>query len=153
MGKAGKKITKKPALRAGLKTASHVPEATEANKKMLIQALAKGLAPGCAAALIGVGRSTAYAWKRDDSEFAAQWDLAVQSSLDRLEFRSESQRAFWPPVVSGAPEPLRQVQERRSQRASPRQGLLFWRCSGPAPHPGACAARAAFRWHKGQPRP
>jgi hypothetical protein len=22
--------------------------------------------------------------------------------------------------------------------------LLFWRCSGPAPHSGACAARAAF---------
>ncbi len=62
-----------------------MPAATEGNKKLLIQALAKGLAPGCAAALIGVGRSTAYNWKRDDAEFSAQWEEAVQTSLDRLE--------------------------------------------------------------------
>lgn len=81
MGRAKKKPT---ALRA-VKQASHVPAATEGNKQLLIQALAKGLAPGCAAALIGVGRSTAYAWKREDEEFSTRWDEAVQTSLDRLE--------------------------------------------------------------------
>jgi hypothetical protein len=50
-----------------------------------LKALANGLAPGCAAAEIGVGRSTVYNWKRDDQEFATQWEEAVQTSLDRLE--------------------------------------------------------------------
>ena len=46
------------------------------NKKKFLAALAAGLAPGCAAKEIEISRSTAYNWKRDDSEFAAQWEEA-----------------------------------------------------------------------------
>ena len=34
---------------------------------------------------IEISRSTAYNRKRDDEEFAAQWEEAVETSLDRLE--------------------------------------------------------------------
>ena len=67
------------------KSASHDAVAMATNKKKFLAALAAGMAPGCAATEIEINRSTAYKWKRDDDEFAAQWEEAVQTSLDRLE--------------------------------------------------------------------
>jgi hypothetical protein len=60
------------------KQASHDAAAMAGNKKKFLAALLAGLSPGCAAAEIEIGRSTAYNWKRDDSEFAAQWAVPTQ---------------------------------------------------------------------------
>ena len=34
---------------------------------------------------IGIGRSTAFAWKKDDPEFSAKWDEARETAWDKLE--------------------------------------------------------------------
>jgi hypothetical protein len=34
---------------------------------------------------IGVGRSAIYAWRREDSDFAAEWDAAINAVVDRVE--------------------------------------------------------------------
>ena len=49
------------------------------------QSAVKGKAPGCAAEIADIARSTAYVWKADDAAFAALWVEAVECSLDRLE--------------------------------------------------------------------
>jgi hypothetical protein len=58
---------------------------TAAKKELFIKALAAGNAPGCAATACDVARSTAYEWKKTDAAFSAEWDNAVETSLDRLE--------------------------------------------------------------------
>jgi hypothetical protein len=67
--------------------ASPSPEATKANKALVIIALAGGMSPAEAAEKVKVGRSTIYDWKKDDPQFSAQWDNAVQTSFDRVEGR------------------------------------------------------------------
>ena len=44
-----------------------------------------GRSPGAAAEAIKIARSTAYAWKKEDQDFDAQWVDAVETSLDKLE--------------------------------------------------------------------
>ena len=39
----------------------------------------------CAAVSIGVSRSTAYGWKKEDAKFSVQWEDAVETALDRVE--------------------------------------------------------------------
>jgi hypothetical protein len=34
---------------------------------------------------VGVGRSAMYAWRREDSDFAAEWDAAITAVVDRVE--------------------------------------------------------------------
>jgi hypothetical protein len=64
---------------------SPTPTATKAKKELFIKALAAGDAPGCAAAVVDIARSTAYEWKKQDAAFSAEWDNAVETSLDKLE--------------------------------------------------------------------
>jgi hypothetical protein len=72
------------------KTAGHTAEATAANKAAMISALSLGMGPGEAAEAIGIGRSTAFAWKKDDPEFSAKWDEARETAWDKLEGRMYS---------------------------------------------------------------
>jgi hypothetical protein len=64
---------------------SPTPSSTKAKKKAFIKRLAAGDAPGTAAQAIGAARSTAYDWKKNDARFAADWENAVETSLDNLE--------------------------------------------------------------------
>jgi hypothetical protein len=65
--------------------ASRKKEAPKANKARFVEALLKGVAPGEAAEAIGIPRSTAYSWKKDDPAFSMNWDDAVETSLDKVE--------------------------------------------------------------------
>lgn len=58
---------------------------TPKNRAAFIAALREGwsIAGACNAA--GFGTSAAYDWRHDDSEFAAEWDAAVDEGTDRLE--------------------------------------------------------------------
>jgi hypothetical protein len=61
------------------------PAAHDAYKQRLLKALAKGKSPAWAAEDAGIGRSTAWLWRKNDPEFAAAWDEAVAEGVDRLE--------------------------------------------------------------------
>jgi hypothetical protein len=61
------------------------PLDTAENKQKFLAALAIGNAPNRAAKVAGVDRSTAFKWKKSDSEFEALWDAAVDASLDDVE--------------------------------------------------------------------
>jgi Homeodomain-like domain-containing protein len=66
----------------------HVPSTptdTALRKKAMVKLLAAGVAPGDAAEKVGISRSTGYNWKTEDKAFSAQWDNAVETSLDKLE--------------------------------------------------------------------
>lgn len=67
------------------KHSTPTPAETKAKKRLFLEALATGRAPGCAAEAVGIARSTAYAWKTEDAGFAASWVEAVERSLDRLQ--------------------------------------------------------------------
>ena len=68
--------------------AGHSSEATAENKKAMLQALGMGMGPGPAANAVGIGRSTAFTWKKEDPEFSAKWDEARETAWDRLEDRA-----------------------------------------------------------------
>ena len=53
-----------------------------------------------AARAANFGRSAAYVWRREDSDFAAAWDDAEQEAADRLE------REAWRRAVEGVDEPI-----------------------------------------------
>jgi hypothetical protein len=59
--------------------------AHDAYKQLVVKALAKGKSPAWAAEEAGIGRSTAWLWRKNDPEFAAAWDEAVTEGVDRLE--------------------------------------------------------------------
>ena len=65
--------------------APHTVEAMAAGKELMVTALAKGMGPGDAAEMLGLGRSTVYKWKGEDVEFSMKWEEAVETSLDKLE--------------------------------------------------------------------
>jgi len=46
-----------------------------------------------AACQAGLGRSAAYAWRDGDSDFADEWDEAVECGTERLEDGSHAPRA------------------------------------------------------------
>jgi hypothetical protein len=54
-------------------------------KERFLKQLALGRSPGVAARNVGIARSTAYGWKKEDQEFDAAWVDAVETALDRLE--------------------------------------------------------------------
>jgi hypothetical protein len=61
------------------------PAAHDAYKQLLLKALAKSKSPAWAAEEAGIGRSTAWLWRKNDPEFAATWNEAVTEGVDRLE--------------------------------------------------------------------
>ena len=60
---------------------SRNPASKPVYERRLLEALARGMSPARAAKVAGVGRSTAYPWRREDPEFAAKWDEAVAGEL------------------------------------------------------------------------
>lgn len=50
----------------------------------------------------GISRQTAYDWRRDDDEFAASWDRALEDHLDTIE------EALYERAVKGLDEPVYQ---------------------------------------------
>jgi len=54
-------------------------------KERFLKQLALGCSPGAAARVVGIARSTAYGWKKEDQEFDAAWVDAVETALDLLE--------------------------------------------------------------------
>src|ERR1700691_189551 len=65
-----------------------------------LDALANGLSATGAATAAGIGRRTAYDWRKADPDFAAAWDLAVESGTDILEDEG------WRRAVKGNVEPV-----------------------------------------------
>jgi hypothetical protein len=65
-----------------------------------LDALANGLSATGAANAAGIGRRTAYDWRKADPDFAAAWDLAVESGTDILEDEG------WRRAVKGNVEPV-----------------------------------------------
>lgn len=65
-----------------------------------MEALAGGASVTAAAAAAGVGRATAYEWRQEDQDFAAEWDAAVEAGTDKLEDEA------WRRAVDGVDEPL-----------------------------------------------
>ncbi len=49
-------------------------------KRRFLDALARGLSVGCAARAAGIRRSTAYAWRQRDPQFAAAWVEALETA-------------------------------------------------------------------------
>jgi Beta-ketoacyl synthase, N-terminal domain len=64
---------------------SRNPASKPAYERKMLEALARGMSPARAAKVAGVGRSTAYLWRREDPEFAQKWDDAVADGIDLLE--------------------------------------------------------------------
>ena len=60
---------------------SHAQKTIAAYNKFFLEKLEKGIPPRYAAKLAKIARSTIYNWKRDDAEFAAAWDDAIQTSV------------------------------------------------------------------------
>ncbi len=54
-------------------------------KRQFIAALQKGGTVYHATQASRIGRRTVYTWRRDDAEFAAEWDDAVETVVDQLE--------------------------------------------------------------------
>ena len=52
---------------------------------VFIAELAKGASPTAAAVVAGIGRRTAFDWRRDDEVFAQRWAEAVDQGVDLLE--------------------------------------------------------------------
>jgi hypothetical protein len=64
---------------------ARTPEAVAKYKARFLKQLALGQSPGVAARNVGIARSTAYGWKKEDQEFDAAWVDAVETALDALE--------------------------------------------------------------------
>jgi hypothetical protein len=69
----------------GAQRISRNPASKPKYQRRMLEALASGLSPARAAKAAGVGRSTAYLWRRQDPEFARKWDEAVVEGIDLLE--------------------------------------------------------------------
>jgi hypothetical protein len=73
------------AMRKHKEHVARTPEAVAKYKERFLQQLALGRSPGVAARNVGIARSTAYGWKKEDQEFDAAWVDAVETALDGLE--------------------------------------------------------------------
>jgi hypothetical protein len=81
-------MRKRQKLKTQRKHKEHVartPEAVAKFKECFLKQLALGRSPGVAARVVGIARSTAYGWKKEDQEFDAAWVDAVETGLDMLE--------------------------------------------------------------------
>ena len=73
------------AMRKHKEHVARTPEAVAKYKERFLQQLALGRSPGVAARNVGIARSTAYGWKKEDQGFDAAWVDAVETALDALE--------------------------------------------------------------------
>ena len=67
--------------------------ATPEQKKAFCAALADSCNVGRAAAAIGVSRSIVFKWRKEDPEFAAMWESALEVGVTALEGEAH-RRAF-----------------------------------------------------------
>ena len=58
---------------------------TARQREEFLAALGNGRSVSTAARAAHMGRSAVYAWRRDDPEFAADWDDAIEMGTDALE--------------------------------------------------------------------
>jgi hypothetical protein len=58
---------------------------TPKRRRLLLEALASGKRVELAAHAAGVSRRTAFAWKAEDPELAAEWDVAYDAATDLVE--------------------------------------------------------------------
>src|SRR4051812_9089120 len=61
------------------------PKRTAATAKTFIEKLSRGLTIGSAARAAGISRQTAYVWREEDPQFAADWDAAIEDGTDAAE--------------------------------------------------------------------
>ena len=59
--------------------------ATPKKRKAFLKCLANGDSVQNSANVAGVARGTVYRWRQEDESFAADWDMALDSGVDRLE--------------------------------------------------------------------
>ncbi len=64
---------------------SHRPEARAAYKTRFLAKLEKGNSPRIAAELCNISHTAIYAWRKDDADFLAAWEEAIQTGVDRVE--------------------------------------------------------------------
>ncbi|NBB81653.1 MAG: terminase [Verrucomicrobia bacterium] len=60
-------------------------ENTPKKREAFLSCLENGDSVQNAANVAGVARGTVYRWRKEDEEFAAAWDMALDSGIDRLE--------------------------------------------------------------------
>jgi Bacteriophage Sf6, terminase small subunit-like len=58
---------------------------TPNKRKAFLKVLAQGRSVAAAAKAAGMGRTAAFAWKRDDAQFAAEWEDAYDAGTDAFE--------------------------------------------------------------------
>lgn len=58
---------------------------TPTQRESFIEALSRSANIRASAAAAGISRDTAYRWKREDPEFSAAWDTALEDAIDTLE--------------------------------------------------------------------
>lgn len=57
-------------------------------RRLFLEAIAKGLSVSSACRAAGVGRATPYRWRKGNKVFARAWDEAEQDGVDKLEDRA-----------------------------------------------------------------
>lgn len=62
-----------------------MPRSREGKKARFLSALRNGSQVSEAASYAGLSRSTVYAWRGDDDDFAEEWDKAQEASHERLQ--------------------------------------------------------------------
>ncbi len=73
---------------------------TPKKREAFLSVLAGGGSVTLASATAGIGRQRVYEWRQDDSDFATEWDVAVEAGTDVLE--DEARRR----AVEGVEEPV-----------------------------------------------
>src|SRR5829696_6157972 len=58
---------------------------TDEVRTKFLEALSEGMSIANAAGAAGTGRGAMYVWRREDPEFASDWDEAVEVGTDKLE--------------------------------------------------------------------
>jgi hypothetical protein len=96
---------------------------TEERQNAFLLALAAGLSVSAAAALAGVARRTLYDHRENDSEFALQWENALEASIGNIEARLET-IALQGDMNSMATVRAAEALLRARQRERPRQSIV-----------------------------
>ena len=80
-------------VRTRKRTAAKNPNDRTARKQAFLDELRQRYSVYHACKAAGIGRTTVYAWRQDDDEFAKAWDAALADAVDVLE-ASAYQRAL-----------------------------------------------------------
>jgi len=81
MAKMDNRTVKKRAQEKKNTTKDEVPE----KKKAFIECLTQKYSVYHSCRAVGIGRSTAYQWRKDDKQFASDWEAALDDAVDALE--------------------------------------------------------------------